>query len=389
MKRPRKVAFLDQGEFLGGAEYFSLDFFNSLSSNDIRRLNPIVIGAESPEYKAKLPENISIIEFDYPRVKGGFFAKMLAVWKLFFKARKLKNICKKEGVTQIFTNTPRTHFIASFLKFWGWRGKWVCMFHDFTTRPKSLLQYICKKSDIIISNSIPTRNYVRKNLSESQHKKIRIVENGINFEDFPTPQPPTEIRNILNIGRIDPRKGQKYFIEAADLLLERNPDLQFTIIGSSVASDPATTEYETQIKAFIKERTLKNCTLKPHTEKVFETIMQYDCIIFTPTEPETFGRVVIEALACGKLVIAFDQTGPKETLKNYINFCQKSGISIEDPNILLCETGNAMTLAETIAYFADNPQKTSILTENAHAFVKKHYNLAETKKRMLEILLDS
>ena len=193
---------------------------------------------------------------------------------------------------------------------------------------------------------------------------------------------------MLNLGRIDPRKGQMYFAESADLLQERNPDLKFSIIGDSVKTDAATTAYETDLWQFKKDRQVENLSLKPGVKKALQTIGEYDGLVFTPTEPETFGRVVIEALSLGKLVIAFEQTGPKEILEHYQRWLQqKKDLVVTEENQLLVESGNAMSLAERIAYFADNPSEVEKYTAHAAEFVEQNYSLAETKKRLLEVLL--
>ncbi len=378
-----KIAFLDQAEFVGGAEHFLLDFFETLSPTDIRRLRPIIIGAEAKNYKKRLPQNIPIQNFDYPGVKGGKINKILAVIKLLLAAIKLKKTLKQHKIKTVFTNTPRTHFIMWFVHSLGWKGQWITMFHDFTTRPEILIKSIGRKANTVIANSVPTRNWLRKNFDEKDHSKIRIVENGVNFQKITATNETQQVLKVLNIGRIDPRKGQIYFAEAADLLLERNPDLKFTILGDSVKTNPDTIKYEKEIQDFIDKRKLNNLVLKPSVENPLETINQFDAVVFTPTEPETFGRVVIEALSLGKLVIAFDQTGPREIIRQYL----KEFSALSNEEIPLVEVNNAMSLAESIGFFADNPESVKKLTQKAQSFVKKHFDLEITKKHLMDILL--
>lgn len=383
-KNPRVTAFLDQAEFVGGAEHFMLDFFKTLSSQDIRRLTPVLIGGKSNEYNHQLPKEISVLPFNYPSVSGPVLYKVWAVFKLFIAALKLKKLLKSQKVTQVFTNTPRTHFIMWFVRILGYRGRWSVMFHDFTTRPNKLINLIAGRANVLIANSLATRNWLHDTIDKKHQSKVKIVENGINFNQIPTPKPATEITKVLNLGRIDSRKGQKYFVEAADLLLERNPDLEFTIIGDPVKGDPFTQKYNEEIKAFAAQRKLQNLTFFPSVKDPLKTINEYDLLVFTPTEPETFGRVVIEALALGKMVIAFDQTGPKEIIGSFINQYPDTKKAHFSP---LVEVANSMSLAETIGYFADNPKKINPFTENGPNFVETNFNLDETKKRLLDTLL--
>lgn len=372
---------------MGGAEHFLLDFLEGLSPTEIRRLNALVLGGACDLYQARLPQNVERADFLLPSVKGGKLKKIAALFRLLMAAKRLKKILKAQSATQLFTNTPRAHLVALLLKkFWGWKGSWTVMVHDFTTKPESVLSQIGKEADRVIANSLPTRNWLKKVINVSDHPKLKLIENGVEVASKVTPS--SQLQRVLNLGRIDKRKGQHLFAEAADLLQDRNPDLAFEIVGDSVAGDEDTVEYEKKVRQFAQDRSLENLKFRPGVKNPLATINNFDGLVFTPTEPETFGRVVIEALSLGKLVIAFDLTGPKEILEHYERWLIKEkNFKPREPRWLLVEAHNAMSLAERIAYFADNPQELENYTKNAAEFVRQNYSLEETKKRLLETLL--
>lgn len=383
----RKTVFLDQGEFMGGAEHFLLDFLEQLSPTQMRRLQPVIYGGICNLYQAKLPETVPRINFVLPAVKGGKISKCLALLKLVLTAKKLKKSLKLEGATQLFTNTPRAHLVALLLKkVWGWNGHWVVMMHDFTLKPDVLLKHIGRQADIVIANSMPTRTWLRQHVETKHHDKLRLIENGVPSSD--NVEVAHVLKNVVNLGRIDKRKGQLLYAGAADLLKESHPGLSFTIVGDPVEGDAATQDYEAEVKQFVTAKRLENLSFKPGVTNPLETINNYDALVFTPTEPETFGRVVIEALSKGKLVLAFAQTGPKEILEHYERWLVKNkGLKPLAPNLQLVEINNALHLAEQMAYFADNPDLIKTYTQHAAEFVTENYNLAETKKRLAAILL--
>ena len=374
---------------MGGAEHWLLDAIASLSPAENRRLNPVILGGQCPAYQNRLPDGLPRYDFALPAVKGSAISKIRALIHLLWTAKKLKSTLKKHQATQVFTNTPRAHLTVLLLKLvWGWPGRWIMMVHDFTTRPTWLVARLGATADIVIANALPTRQWLRQAFNEKDHGKIRLIENGILPAE--TIKPTQHLETVVNLGRLDPRKGQQYFVEAADLLQERNPDVRFSVVGDSVAPDLPTVAYEQTIKQFAADRKLQNLTFKPGVEAPLATIDQHDALVFTPTEPETFGRVVIEALSRGKLVIAFAQTGPKEILEHYHRWLTKKfpeeAAFTTGENWLLVEPNNAMSLAERLAYFADNPDVTALHTKAAAQFVAENYNLAETKKRWLEVL---
>jgi len=380
----RKTFFLEQAETLGGAERFTLDFFHSLSPTELRQLSPLVIGAKSKEYRDVLPERIDVQAFLFPSVRGGSFGKIKAVFSLLQSAWRLRKLAKTHNARQFFSNTPRTHFVMFLAKtFFFLPGKWIVMIHDFTI-PKFLLHNIARRCDIIIANSTPCREYLRRHIRKSDYRKMRLIENGIDFRKIPDGSVPQEIKNILLIGRIDPRKGQMFALQAADLLQERNPDIQFFIVGSSFSEDPRTVAYEQKIRTFAKDRNLQNVHFLDEVDDPFQTMNEADCVLALPTEGETFGRIVTEGLAMQKLVLVFDETGPSDILKNFEQFVETK-TQKKRPHSLLVEKQNAMSLAERIGFFADHPQEAHPFTENARAFVEKQFSIEETRKQLFTV----
>jgi|GEM_PF-1198915 len=379
--------FLDQGETLGGSERFLIDFLNKLSPSERRQIRPILVGGKLKSYQEKLPDTIPLQSFVFPSVRGGILRKMSAVIKLLIAARKLKTFAQAQNTRLIFSNTPRTHFVAYLAhKFWRLKTPWIMMMHDFTT-PKFLLKKMATVATTIVVNGMPSREDTRKKIASRDHKKIKIVENGLDFEILPEAKPSRHVQQIMILGRIDPRKGQKFALEAMDLLAERNPDLMLHVVGQSFAGDRQTLQYEKEIRAFAKQRSLSNVMFQDEVDQPFETMRKMDLILVLPTEPETFGRVTTEALAMGKLVLAFDETGPREILQQFERFLvEKTKEPL--PCALRIPPGNAMSLAETIGYFADHANEVPRFTQEARAFVEKTYPLSETKKRLLNLFLD-
>ncbi len=389
MKEKERILFLDQGETLGGGERFLLDFFKLLKEKDIQRLRPVLLGGKHSEYRQKLPDNIPRYDFFFPSVKGNIFLKALAGINILRSAAKLKKAIRTFQAKTIVTNSPRANFIALMTKmFFRSPVRWVIIVHDLNTQ-KAWWKYLHlwlrrqmgRYADCMVAVSLQTRAHLRQWIHERNFSKIRIIENGLDFENIPTPKPPTEIRKILLLGRIDPRKGQMYALEAADLLQERNPDLEFVIVGDPFAGDPDTVEYAQKLRDFAEKRHLRNVRFESAVSEPFRTMRKADCVLVLSTQAETFGRIVIEGMSMGKLVLAFDETGPREIMKQYEKFLKLK----HSP--LLVEKGNAMSLAETIGFFADHPEEISRYTEKARAFVEANFSAQETKKRLFEAII--
>ncbi len=383
----RKTFFLEQAETVGGAERFTIDFLHSLSPTELRQLSPLMVGAKAKEYRDLLPQRVDVQDFVFPSVRGGIKEKCKAVFKLLKSAWELRKLAKKHNARQFFSNTPRTHFVMFLAKtFFFLPGKWIVMIHDFTI-PRFLLWNIARKGNIIIANSTPCREYLRKRIRKADYRKMRLIENGIDFRKVPDAQPPQEIKKIVLVGRIDPRKGQLFALQAADLLQERNPDLEFFIIGGSFEEDPRTKAYEEEIRQFANDRNLKNVHFVGEVDDPFLAIEDADCALVLPTESETFGRTVIEGLVMGKLVLVFDETGPRDIMRSFEQFVEvKTGKPLALS--LLSESQNAMSLAEKIGFFADHPEKIHLFTDYAREFVEKRFSIEETRKQLFTVFLE-
>ena len=380
-----KTIFGDQAEFLGGAERFLLDFFQNLSPAETRRIDPVIWGGESEKYRKILHQNTEIpVEiFDFPPLGKTFPARILGAFKLLLAARRLARKWKKCPAPVVLSNTPRTHLTFWVAKiFFGFGPKkWVVFVHDFTLRPRWLQRRVAAAADILVANSMPTRNFLRDQIRPRDLPKIRIVENGICFENLTKIQPVKNIKNILIIGRIDPRKGQKYFLGAAKILAKKFPNLRFRVVGSPVKNEPKTQQYFRELQSFLTQNPDLPVEMQLEVDDPFGQIAAADAVCVLPTEPETFGRVVIESLALGRVVVSFDETGPREILKSFESFCGAPS------GLFRCEKSE-IAIAEKIEMAVKNPQIFCQYAQQSPHWVRKNYDFAQTKRSLLQILTE-
>ena len=141
----------------------------------------------------------------------------------------------------------------------------------------------------------------------------RIIPNGIDLEEF-NPSVP-EIKkfkddkiNILFVGRIEERKGLIYLLKAYKKLEKKYSNLRLIIIGKGPLKE--------NCEIYIKDNNLKNVVFEGQITKNTASYYKTADIYVSPAIfGESFGIVLLEAMACGTPLVAFDNQGYKDLLK--------------------------------------------------------------------------
>jgi glycosyltransferase involved in cell wall biosynthesis len=114
---------------------------------------------------------------------------------------------------------------------------------------------------------------------------------------------------IMLPGRLTSWKGHKLLIEAMARLRHRDA------VAVLVGSDQGRTAYTEGLIAHANQLGLGDrLRIVGHTDDMPAAMMLADIVVNASTEPEAFGRTIIEAQAMGRIVIAADHGGACETI---------------------------------------------------------------------------
>ncbi|UCF78554.1 MAG: glycosyltransferase family 4 protein [Candidatus Eiseniibacteriota bacterium] len=199
----------------------------------------------------------------------------------------------------------------------------------FLFRP--LLQKFHRRIHGKVAVSLPARDFVHRYFGGD----YRIIPNGVDPERFSPEVPPLEelmdgTHNILFVGRPDPRKGLEHLIRAMEVIHAKSPSpVRLVVIGDG----PGRPTYEAAVADHIRDSVRFVGSV---TSELLPRYFASAHVFCSPaTRNESFGIVLLEAMASGVPVVASDIPGYRSVVSH-----KQDG--------LLTEASNHEALAETI-----------------------------------------
>ncbi|WP_232424840.1 glycosyltransferase family 4 protein [Algoriphagus resistens] len=229
----------------------------------------------------------------------------------------LNSLHKQYKFALVYTNTLGVLVGA----FWAKRHKLphIWHIHEVLEGPKALVDLMVK----LLDSSTPQPIAVSKSVGDFWQEKLtiarpQVIYNGIPYGDFlevyPNPksafQIPAEKLVITMIGRINPGKGQLFFLELAKRLCITFPELKFVMVGDAYMG------YETigeEIAEFVMQNKLQDNVIDLGFRKDIPRVLAATDIFVLPSIlPDSLPTVILEAMASGCPVVATRSGGASE-----------------------------------------------------------------------------
>ena len=165
-------------------------------------------------------------------------------------------------------------------------------------------------------NRIPNFIVVSKNIENEMKKRgaqnVHVIPNGISDLWFKVPDAEIEGR-ILFVGRVIPIKAIENLIQALKITKSQVPKTYLHIVGPTPDK-----EYKKKLDAMTNKLELLDSILFTGPKTGEELEREYsECSLFVlPSKDESFGIVLLEAMASGKPVVASNVGGIPEIVVN-------------------------------------------------------------------------
>jgi teichuronic acid biosynthesis glycosyltransferase TuaC len=188
------------------------------------------------------------------------------------------------------------------------------------------------------------------NLCESLNKNIQLISHGID-DRFLTQEKQFSSSKTLKIVTVARLLHWKYIDQVLFALEQIDGDFTYDIYGDG--------PHEATLKGIVAKSSIANkVTFHGFIDYSImpQTLAQYDLFVM-PSYRELFGRVYIEAMACGLPVICAKTTG----MDGYITIGEQ-GFVVDHTSV--------EEIRETICKFIDNPELKVVMGKKAQAFAK-------------------
>ena len=244
---------------------------------------------------------------------------------MYRNAWKLYQLIKDRSITIIHARSRAPAWSAYFAAKWAGIPL-VTTFHGiYGTEPlKKIYNRVMLKSARVIAVSNYVKDHILAEYKKVDEGKIRVIPRGVDFATFDELKvipdrlatlakswrlPEEFVPIIFCPGRISRIKGQHVLIDA----LAKMKDEHFLCIIAG--NDDGHEEYRIELEEKIVASGLEGkVRIANATGYMTEAYMLCHLVVVPSSKPESFGRVAIEAQAMGKLVIATDHGGARETI---------------------------------------------------------------------------
>jgi glycosyltransferase involved in cell wall biosynthesis len=234
-----------------------------------------------------------------------------------------------------------------------------------------------KQANLVVTISRYSQRKIRQ-FYNVDPAKIRIVPNGVDPERFKPEGDCAEMRkwlglgdrqNVLFVGRLIPRKGLGYLVEAAKLVVKEHQEIVFVIVGDG--------PLRSRLVAEVAQRGLAGnfVFLGDVSESDLPAIYRCADVFAFPSLQEGQGIALLEAQASAKPVVAFNVSGVTEAVQN-----GQTGFLVEP---------RSGELAEAILHLLSDTSLRAKMGAEGRRFVQKELSWDACAEKMFRVYCEA
>jgi glycosyltransferase involved in cell wall biosynthesis len=357
--RPTVLVVSNHGEIVGGGEISLLTLLGGL---DRSRWEPVLVVPGDGEMAARGRSlGVAVEVVPLPSLRR----PTLDVLRGYTALRRLVH---SRGANLLHANGSRAMLYA------GPVGRITgrpVIWHVRIAEPEPFLdRALLWLADAVVVNS----EAVARRFSWASAEKIHCIHNGVDLRQF-SPRPPSaSLRTSLGIpeqapvvgsvGRFVPFKGYPFLLQAARTVEDVLPGVHWLLVGDGEQRK----ELEAQCRDLGLNRRVRFTGWRDDVPELLAL-----CTVFVlPSLAEHFGRVLIEAMAMGKAVVATDAGGVPEIVRHGV-----TGI--------LVPPGDPAALATALENLLQEPTRAGSMGAAGRQRAVTHFNIEAHAEKTMKV----
>ncbi len=205
--------------------------------------------------------------------------------------------------------------------------------------------------------------------------QIHLVRNPIDVDLF---SPAEEVEGgpetVLYVGRLDRRKGSHILAQAIPLVTSHRPETVFLFVGPDMPTAQGGVSCKQELLHILAQHGVEDRVhfIPPQDRNALVSIYRSSDVCVVPSLYDNLPMTCLEAMACGKAVVASDTGGMSEIIKPGL-----SGV--------LTPAGQSEALAEALVGLLKDQQQRQELGQNARAYVQENLSCTQIAEKTVNL----
>jgi len=349
----KRILYLHAGAEMYGADKVLLELIKGLDSKEFEA--HVILPNDGVLVEALRQVGAQVSVLDYPILRRKYFnPKGIAdyIRSYNFYAKQIALYAREHNIDMVHNNTAAVLegiYLKRKLKL-----PLIWHVHEIIVKPKAISDFINmlmgRYADKIVTVSQAVANHIKQSpfIKDSQ---VEVIYNGVDNAVY-YPMDASSIREKFDIaqdalvigmiGRVNAIKGQNDFIEAVEPLLEKNEKaVAFLAGGVFPGEEWRLEELDNRIAS---SSVVSQIHRIDYYDKTSELYNMFDIFVLPSIKPDSLPTVVLEAMACSKPVVGYNNGGIAEMV-------------VDDKSGCLVKPNRPQELSNAISLLLDSSEK--------------------------------
>lgn len=349
----KRILYLHAGAEMYGADKVLLELIKGLDSKEFEA--HVILPNDGVLVEALRQVGAQVSVLDYPILRRKYFnPKGIAdyIRSYNFYAKQIALYARQHSIDMVHNNTAAVLegiYLKRKLKL-----PLIWHVHEIIVKPKAISDFINmlmgRYADKIVTVSQAVANHIKQSpfIKDSQ---VEVIYNGVDNTVY-YPMDASSIREKFDIaqdaivigmiGRVNAIKGQNDFIEAVEPLLEKNEQAVAFLAGGVFPGEEW--RLEELDKRIASSSVVSQIHRIDYYDKTSELYNMFDIFVLPSIKPDSLPTVVLEAMACSKPVVGYNNGGIAEMV-------------VDDKSGCLVKPNRPQELSNAISLLLDSSEK--------------------------------